>query len=159
MMNKDIHSVYGNRVRVRVCGLCWKDDQLLMINHHVVTGVDFWAPPGGGMEFGQSAEQTLIREFHEETQLEIVVGGMRFITEFRKPPLHAVELFFDVNIQQGELKPGIDPEMSPENQIIRQIEFMDWSRINALEIANKHGLFRYCKNAKELKNMSGYYGI
>ena len=58
---KDIHDriveAFGNKLRVRVCGICVDENKVLLINHHSLNeGGDFWAPPGGGMDFGKSAE-------------------------------------------------------------------------------------------------------
>jgi 8-oxo-dGTP diphosphatase len=56
---------YGYRLRTRVCGLCWINDKLLLIEHKMGKKNSFWAPPGGGIEFGEHAEKALIREFEE----------------------------------------------------------------------------------------------
>ena len=58
-MEKEITEIYGSRVRVRVCGLCWKEDKLLMVKHKSLQKEGFWSPPGGGIDFGQSIEETL----------------------------------------------------------------------------------------------------
>src|SRR6478735_2451882 len=90
----EITQKYGNRVRLRACGLCWRGNALLMVNHKFLTSGDFWAPPGGGVEFGQPSQEALAREFKEETNVTIAAGSLLFTCEFIKPPLHAVELFF-----------------------------------------------------------------
>jgi len=68
-----------------------------MASHHSLgeSGI-LWAPPGGGMDFGQSVEENLTREFREETGLKVEVKRFLFINEFLAVPLHAVELFFEV---------------------------------------------------------------
>lgn len=38
---------------------------------HRRTDNDLWALPGGGMEFGESVSETIIREVHEETGLHV----------------------------------------------------------------------------------------
>ena len=102
-MTPEIAEIYGNRVRIRVCGLCWQEGSLLLIKHKM--GPEgFWAPPGGGLEYGESLEDTLRREFLEETGLDVVSEKFLFGCEFIKPPLHAVELFFNVRIVGGKLK-------------------------------------------------------
>ena len=49
--------------------------------HHTALGKDgsLWAPPGGGMEYGESAHAALKREFMEETHLEIEVERFLFV--------------------------------------------------------------------------------
>jgi 8-oxo-dGTP diphosphatase len=158
-MNETITALYGNQTRIRVCGLCWQEERLLMVNHHLMGKRNFWAPPGGGVEFGQRAGEALIREFREETGLHVQVGDFRFITELVSPPLHAVELFFQVQVVGGFLQTGTDPEMPAGNQVIQAVEFMDWAKLLALPQAEKHGILRYCNTLKDLQTLTGFYRI
>ncbi|MBL7845220.1 MAG: NUDIX domain-containing protein [Cyclobacteriaceae bacterium] len=158
-MDENIKALYGNSIRVRVCGLCWRDDSLLLINHSLYPGQDFWAPPGGGLEFGQRMEDCLTREFMEETGLQIRVDSFRFVAEFVNPPLHAIELFADVSITGGKLTTGSDPEMRADNQIIRAVEFVPWEALQAMPGHEKHGILKLCKTIKELKTLTGFHRI
>lgn len=158
-MNSNITSIYGNRPRIRVCGLCWQSDKLLVIKHQMEEGRVLWAPPGGGVEYGQCLEKALQQEFLEETCLEIEVNNFRFIAEFLKPPLHAVEIFFNVSVKGGLLKAGIDPEMAPDRQIILQAEYLSWGQLKAISNDEKHGIFKYCKDLTDLKSITGFYSI
>ena len=158
-MDKSVQKIYGHRVRTRVSALCWEGDNLLLINHRGLYSHDFWAPPGGGLEFGHSAEANLIREFKEETGLEIQVGQFRFACEFIQPPLHAIELFFDVSVKGGGLKIGTDPEMGEMEQIIKELKYMSEFEIKALPEGHKHGLFKFAKTVEKLRELSGYLNI
>ena len=61
----------GGRLRVRACGLYIEGDSILLANHKGLNRENmFWSPPGGGVEFGESAEEAVLREFHEETSSE-----------------------------------------------------------------------------------------
>ena len=92
---EEVRKLYGNRLRLRVCGLYREADQLLMVRHRSIGPTDtFWCPPGGGSQFGETATEALVREFLEETGLEVEIGNMLFVNEFMQPPLHALELFF-----------------------------------------------------------------
>ncbi len=158
-MNTEIIEKFGNRVRIRVCGICWKDNKILMVNHKSLTPNDFWAPPGGGIETGQSIAQALHQEFEQETGLTIKPGRFLFGCEFIQPPLHAVELFFAVERVGGTLKVGIDPELNPQTQIISNVSFLSTDEIDQLPLEQKHGIFRLCPNAKQLENLHGFYTI
>jgi 8-oxo-dGTP diphosphatase len=158
-MEKEIIEKFGNRVRIRACGLCWKDNHLLLINHIGLSKGNFWAPPGGGIEFGQLATEALIREFFEETGLNIKPLGLQFVCEYVNPPLHAVELFFGVQVTGGFLRQGSDPEMMETNQIIKEVEFLSWDEILRVNEAERHGIFRFCSLATDLKKMTGFYRI
>lgn len=122
-MNQEIINQYGNQLRIRVCGICIKEDKILLINHSGMNEVDeFWSAPGGGLQFGETIEECLKREFLEETTTIISAGKFLKINEFIKIPLHAIELFYEVKIESGEVKKGYDPEM--DEQIIKEIKWL-----------------------------------
>lgn len=158
MPNK-ITSIYGGKVRARACGICLLDNKLLLVNHRQLSNGDFWAPPGGGIEFGESAGETLEREFLEETGLTIKCGDLLFIAELIKAPLHAVELFFKVDYVDGQLKKGFDPEMEAEDQIIGDVRFMSWSEIHKLNINELHGIFKYTPEPAKILDLRGYFKL
>lgn len=154
MKETEISSVYGNRVRVRACGLCWKDESLLLVNHEIQSG-NFWAPPGGGVEFGETIEQTLIREFQEETGLDIVVRNFRFGFEFIKGSLHGIELFFDVEITGGRLITGNDPELA----IIKAVQFLDNKDLYEKPPNERHSMFALVSHLRGLSQLNGFHRI
>ncbi len=154
-MDPEIGRIYGQTVRVRVCGLCWQDDRLLMVNHRGLAPEDFWAPPGGGLEFGETAEARLQQEFLEETGLQISPGQFRFGCEFVRPPLHAIELYFDVSVTGGQLLKGDDPEWP----LIEAVDFMTPGQIAALPPEALHGIFRIVTSAKDLQTLTGFFRI
>lgn len=158
-MYPEIGRIYGNRVRVRTCGLCWEGDRLLMVNHRGLNDGNFWAPPGGGVEFGDSVVETLEREFKEETGLEIAVGRFFCVCEFVKTPLHAIELFFEVSVRAGMLQKGVDPEHGAGSQIISSVAFLPMEAIARLDKGERHGLFDIFRTEKELKSATGYWKI
>lgn len=112
-MDISVQEKFGNRLRLRVCGICLHESGILMVNHQGLREGPFWAPPGGGMEYGVPAAANLEREFREETGLEVRTGRWMFATEFIQAPLHAVEFFFLVDRIGGSLRTGYDPEMGP----------------------------------------------
>ena len=156
-MGPAIEKVYGNRVRVRACGLCWNGGDLLVVNHDSVTDSDagFWAPPGGGIEFGETAAEAVMREFLEETGLEITVQRFRFACEFVKPPLHAVELFFDVVVKGGSLTIGHDPELA----VIQDVRFLPFEQLLQMDANQAHAVFKMVKSRSDFENLTGFIPI
>src|SRR5688572_1579429 len=159
LLESEIIEKYGNRVRVRVSGLCWKNGQLLMVNHKHLTKGDFWAPPGGGVEFGQSAQEALIREFREETSVKITPGRLLFTCEFIKAPLHAIELVFEVHYEKGKAMIGRDPESVATKQLITDVRYLDFNSIMSIPADERHGIFRFVKSIDDLKKLNGFYRI
>jgi 8-oxo-dGTP diphosphatase len=134
-MNQEIINQYGNQLRVRVCGICVQEGKILLINHAGMNeSGDFWSPPGGGLEFGETIEECLKREFLEETNCEISVGKFLIVNEFIGLPLHAIELFYEVKIIDGTPTKGTDPEM--EQQIIKDLQWFNSEEIKELSVHN-----------------------
>lgn len=156
-LRQDITSLYGNRLRLRVCGLYRENDRLLMVRHRGVGPTDtFWCPPGGGMQFGEAAPDALVREFSEETGLIVVADELLFFNEFMNPPLHALELFFRVRVVAGVLKTGSDPEMEPDQQIIDDVSMMTFAEIKAYPPHEVHALFAHSQSLDDVFDLRGY---
>ena len=152
-----IAEAFGNRLRVRVCGICIKEDKLLMIRHKSLGDGYLWAPPGGGLDYGESLHQALKREFLEETGLEVAVGQFLFVHEYLQKPLHGIELFFEVLPVGGTLARGQDPEMAAKDQIIDKLKYLSFAEIKAEPKGCVHHALSYANNIEELKAMRGMY--
>lgn len=154
---QQVAQLYGNRVRLRVCGLFREGDALLMVRHRGLGASNtFWAPPGGGVAVGETAPQALAREFREETGLVITVGQLLFVHEFIKTPLHAVELFFVVEVTEGTLRRGVDPEMDDQHQLIEEVRMMPFAEIKQWAPEDVHALFGHCASIDEVFQLRGY---
>ncbi len=156
----DVHSSsYKGRVRIRVNGLLVDKQQeaLLMVKmHSPVTDRLVWLPPGGGVEFGETVEECLVREFREETGLQVTAGSLRHINELVEPPFHAIEFYFDVHRQGGELKLGNDPEHPTGNQILEDLQFIPFSKFSRLPIAPDFLKDQFLEDFEESKSGISY---
>ena len=159
-LRERIIASFGHKLRVRVCGICIEDEKILMVNHQSLNeGADFWGPPGGGMDFGISAEQNLKREFLEETGLVVDIENFLFVHEYLSPPLHAIELIFMVNRKGGNLKIGIDPEMAKNEQIIKNVEFIPFQNLKQMKKGSVHQMFEKITSIKDITLMNGFYAF
>ncbi|MCS6824323.1 MAG: NUDIX hydrolase [Cytophagaceae bacterium] len=154
---REVAHIFGHRIRVRVCGICVQDNHLLLVQHRFIGSKGLlWAPPGGGMNYGESAEECLMREFKEETGLEVKPEKFLFVNEFIEPPLHAVELFFKVVIIGGNLIVGKDPEMKKNMQMIEDVKYMNFDQIRLIDKMYFHALLRRVNSLEELLALRGY---
>lgn len=157
-IQEEIRQQFGEKLRVRVCGVCVEEDKILLVHHKSIgKNNSLWAPPGGGMTFGEDAKQALEREFLEETNCSIVVEDFLFVHEYLDPPLHGIELFFKVKIESGELKLGKDPEMSDDSQLLTKIGFFDLTTLQKEEFESLHYVLQNAKSLSSLINQKGYF--
>lgn len=144
------------KVRVRVCGILIEDEKVLLLKHEGLgTKGYIWSFPGGGMEFHENAEETLIREVKEETGLDISVDKFLFVNEYRSSELHAIELYFEISSQEGDLQLGNDPELN--RQILTDISFFSSDELKKMDSDNLHSIFNEIDELSGLTKLRGYY--
>lgn len=158
-ISKEIEAKFGNRLRTRVNGILIENDRLLMVKHQMGNGRILWSVPGGGMHFGSNASENLEREFLEETNLEVKVGNYLFVHEYLRPPLHAMEHFFEVKRIDGSVKLGKDPELSGDLQILLDVAWKSAQEIQAIPRGSLHQVFWGIKSLSQLGLWKGYFNF
>ena len=71
-----------NRLTVRVYGILYDDNKRVLLSDEYIRGNYFTKFPGGGLELGEGTRACLIREFKEETGLDITVGDHIYTTDY-----------------------------------------------------------------------------
>ncbi|GFI21749.1 RNA pyrophosphohydrolase [Lachnospiraceae bacterium] len=88
----------------RVAGICIQDGKVLL---QKPTNDTAFAFPGGHVTFGESNEQTLMREFQEEIGADISVGDLKWVGEIFFPwnnkPCHQICLYYIVEINSENI--------------------------------------------------------
>ncbi len=86
-----------------------ENDRVLLIAHRKAGNV-YWLLPGGGVEFSESMECALMREFREELHLDVRPGDIAFISDSINPEngRHIVNVCFHCEKQGGEITLGSD---------------------------------------------------
>jgi len=130
-----------------------------MVKHRMGNGKFFWNVPGGGMEYGNSALENLVREFKEETGLHIKSANYLYVHEFLEPPLHAIELFFEIESGEGVPHLGNDPELTDEYQILSEIRYISVDELAAIPKEQKHPIFWGIKSLNDVRIWKGNFNF
>ncbi len=67
---------------IRVYGILKNSQNQVLVSDEFIRGNFFTKFPGGGLEFGEGTRACLIREFKEETGLDVTVGEHIYTTDF-----------------------------------------------------------------------------
>ena len=91
--------------RVRVAGILIENDRILLIEH-LKKNKRYWLVPGGGVDWGESTAEALIREYKEETTLDIDVDKFLFLSETIAPDKqkHVINLYFQVRVLKNSIE-------------------------------------------------------
>ncbi|MCL2687471.1 MAG: NUDIX domain-containing protein [Methanobrevibacter sp.] len=93
---------YGLAMR----GLLKQNDEILILKRHPNsrTNPNRWELPGGKVDPGEDFDKALIREFDEETNLEIKINDLIGAVQEDFPHKRTVAIVMNVEIISGEIK-------------------------------------------------------
>jgi 8-oxo-dGTP diphosphatase len=98
------------RVRVSAYALLQDHGRILLcrLSEEVSGWSGYWTLPGGGLEFGESPEEALVREVREETGLEIEASSVAavdsIVVQGEDEEVQAVRLVYHAAIIGGDLR-------------------------------------------------------
>lgn len=72
-------------ITVRVYGILIDATHGLLVSDEFIRGNFYTKLPGGGLEFGEGTRDCLVREFKEETGLDVTIGNHIYTTDFYQP--------------------------------------------------------------------------
>ena len=120
--------VGGVRVIVRN-----EENKILMVKQHH-EGRDIWMVPGGGIEEGEKSIEDSVREVKEETGLDVKITGLAWHMEEVSPARGQRFVNYMVGqIEGGSLALGQDPELKENEQVLREVAFMNKEEIDKLD--------------------------
>lgn len=96
--------------RIAAYGVARRGDDVLLVRSSAQSKLaGQWFLPGGGIEWGESPEETMVREFREETGLEVAVGELLDVSSainvFADETLHTIRVIYRANVSGGALRP------------------------------------------------------
>ena len=102
----------SKRPRVRVAAIILDGDRILLAKHRRGTK-NYWLLPGGGVEFGETLEEAIVRELKEEAALEIRVKDLVIINDSVPPNKHrhVINVYFTAEVLGGVLTAGCDARL------------------------------------------------
>jgi mutator protein MutT len=119
---------------VRPTGIFIEDNRILLVKQYV-TDRRGWSMPGGKLEAGETIEQCLVREWKEETGLDVAVKELLYVTDRFSSHNHTVHMTFLLE-RTGE-KPGgfewthQDQHTSKSSRTLREIRMVPINEITS----------------------------
>jgi 8-oxo-dGTP diphosphatase len=104
-------STHRHLTTTRAYGVAFRHDasEVLLVRAHLEgTAGGVWWLPGGGIDWGETPEAALQREFAEETGLVVQsLDLLNVSSDIRERPngdeLHTIRIYFYVEVEHGEL--------------------------------------------------------
>ncbi len=100
--------LYENPV-VGVAAIVFNRDGRILLGRRNGSYRGLWCIPCGYVEYDEDVFDAVVREFKEETGLDIKINGVFTVqSNFHNPELHTVGIWFRAEVVGGELKAGGD---------------------------------------------------
>lgn len=103
------------RQRLAVYGIAKTKNEILLCRASAQTEVEgWWWLPGGGVDFGESPTEALVREFKEETGLSVTIGSLLgVLSDVRTrtridEAVHTVRLIYAISSYSGTVIAEVD---------------------------------------------------
>lgn len=117
-----------NSIRLRACVAVIENGKILLVPHfNTDVGPIQWHIPGGGVEFGEMLEHAAVREFAEETGLQVNCRNLLGIHEQVKSDgsWHSISLTYWGQIVGGTIRSEMSPYGERRAQWFTQQQLSD----------------------------------
>jgi len=120
----------GNKIRIRVAVVIPRGNEILLVRH-VKGDRQYWLVPGGGLDWGETIEDCAKREIMEETNLDIKLIKLLFISESvsKEYERHLINLTFLGKI----LNPDEEIKVLDDERV-KEARFVPVEDLNKIEL-------------------------
>ncbi|WP_210413724.1 NUDIX domain-containing protein [Leptospira ilyithenensis] len=117
-------------LRVRVAALIQDKKGKVLLIQQTKKGQGYWLLPGGGIEFGESAEEALQRELKEELELDVISSAFLLLNESIDPKKqrHLIQLVFQVKVKDQV------PKINPQEKAISGFGYFTFEELQRLDL-------------------------
>lgn len=119
--------------RVRCRAVILDGDKLLVVRH-AAKSENYWALPGGHLEWGEDVRDGLVREIVEELGVVPELGPLLFIHTFVRDAVHSLEFFFRVENPEAFRVLGVEPTHAYE------IDLVEWITVEDTQLLRPYGI-------------------
>ena len=100
----------SRRPCITVDAVVIQNDEVLLIKRNNPPFKGMWALPGGFVEYGETCEEAVDRELHEETGIHMIIDDLIgvYSDPKRDPRGHTISVVFDGAVKSGVVKAGDD---------------------------------------------------
>lgn len=115
-------------VRVSVIILDSAKKKILLVKHKKPTR-SYWVLPGGHLDYGETMETCAVRELKEETNLDIEVDKMLYVSEAIAPDSsrHILNVYYLAHVTGGEIRLG-------DEDVLAGVDYIDISELKNIVI-------------------------
>jgi ADP-ribose pyrophosphatase YjhB (NUDIX family) len=143
-MTNDRHMIHfqteTTTFNFRVVAIFIDGDHVLI---HRAEPDDFWTPPGGRAELGESTRETVAREMREELKVEVEVGRLLWVVEyfFDTPgrAFHEVDFYYQTHFPPSAGVTPATPLFYGDEEGLQLI--FCWVRLDELEALRLYPTF------------------
>ncbi len=129
--------LYRPKFRAAVAAMIFDEQGRILLFNHTYRKFE-WGIPAGGLEYGEQPEQAIVREFFEETGMQIKVEKL-LLAESSKGD-HNISLIFLCKIISGTFT---------ESSEISEMKYFDLNNLPAMMLSAEKELIQWA--AKEIK--------
>ena len=85
-----------NSLVIRVRGVIIHEGKLLVVRHSHASATNFYALPGGKLEWNEGIRECMVREIEEELGVTPVLGRLLYVHNLLINEVQSIEFFFEI---------------------------------------------------------------